>query len=844
MKRVARGARPAFLGLLAILIAGAVAVPPVAAQGEAPGPAITAAGKLDLNRASLEEILALPIPPDVARAIHDYRTYVRYFSSIYDLRDVAGVTPQILARLKPLVVTLPPPEQDQAIQRLSASYRQARRYLGQEGASEGLVDEYLDMLVDPVDVNDLDLFDLMSFQNVSPVDATNILQARERLGRIESDRQLRRSEGVRYYAYRNLRDFVVYDRADLLGDRVRANYQLRYYDTPHYVGDDEVVNATVIDLPLGNPSMTHKLRLDLTRDVKAGALTHRNLGEKHWDETVKGFASVSNKDLGPFHLKNLTVGNFRVALGQGLLMDNTDFLQFRKTGFGWNKRPLGIRGDLSRSQEYALRGLGLEGRIGNLHVTLFGSNDEKDVILNPDGSANRMLVMNPRPQESALANRYTVSGDRTGLTRNGLEENLLGGNLKYLLGPGTFVGVTALEMRYDRGFNPDIETLVAPDNLDLVEARDSEIRQAYRSIFDDPVAGVRRTYKYRRLYGAEFQTVVRNVALQGEYGWLQDPRHSFGHGPNPDAFIINGFAQWDNLHILGIYRDYDVGFDNPYQRSFSNDRRYEMTLLDSPFRLEDNLYGWLAVENPQPKSERGMFFDLRYRISRQLTLTGLQYDQWERKSDGADLMRATIKAEYQPIFNLRFRTRYRYSSRSEAMPTDVRRYDGWEARWQLIALLSNYNRLQLTYMTSNVNFSPRPRLSYPAAPGTGASAVAQAASPAHFFEVRYDHNVTPWLQLTLASTVYDGFLWNFEGNEFVLLDDTAFRNWFKIESRISPRMLLQLKVTRDHGLPGTYVDVRAFGAQPDPGQPGSADPDANYVPRDDTFVRLQVDYSF
>ena len=119
-------------------------------------------GLVDLNRASLEEIRQLPLDEDLARQIVDYRDYVRYFNNVYDLMDVEGMTSAKLAELKPLVATLPPDPLDASIARLAASYRQVNRYLGQEGASEGLVDEYLDMMREPRNVNDLDLFDLQS----------------------------------------------------------------------------------------------------------------------------------------------------------------------------------------------------------------------------------------------------------------------------------------------------------------------------------------------------------------------------------------------------------------------------------------------------------------------------------------------------------------------------------------------------------------------------------------------------------------------------------------------------------------------------------------------------------
>ena len=840
------------LGLLLLGCAGPLSPPAAAADGGNGRPAL-AQGKLDLNSASLEEILALPIQETVARSIYDHRTYVRFFDDFYDLRDVDGMTSEVLTALKPLVAVLPPPEADMAIARMAASYRQVRNYLGQEGSNEGLVDEYLDLLQEPVNVNDLDIFDLMSFQNVSPVDAANIIKARERLGGFTSGRQLRRAEGLRYYAYRNVRDFVVYDDADLGDDsKVRADYQVRYYDTPIFDSDTDFTNldtgvgADFLTRNVGllDPSMSHKLRVDLPQGFRAGARSFRGLGEENWDETLKAFVEIKNKDLGSFHLKRAVAGSFRAAFGAGLVMDNTDFIHFRKTGYGWTKRPLGIRSDLSRTHEYALTGGAVEGSVGKLHVTAFGSSNERDAILNPDGTVNRYVTMNPRPSQSWLDGWTTETGLPTGLTREAFREDLLGANVKYQFVPGTYVGATVLHSDYDRAFDSSPTTLIdGGEDSKFWEARDSEIAAGYTSVFENADGTERTEYKWRRIYGLEGQAVLGNMSVQGEYAWLQDPREGFLHGNCPDAMIVNTFVQWDNLHLLAIYRDYDVGFDNPYMRSFSNDSKYEQTILDSPYRLQDDLYGWLSTENPQPKGERGMFFDMRYRISRNFIINGLQFDQWERKSDGADQWRYTAKLEYQPKFNLRVRLRHRVSSRTADNPVDVRTFRSWEDRLQVITMLSNYNRLMLTYVWSNVNYPARQRLAYPADPTDPAgdslfSAVGGRASPAHAFEARYEHNVTPWLKLSYATSIYDGFFWNFEGNEFVLLDNTGFRNWFKVESRISERMLFQLKVTKDHGLPGTYVDVRQYGEETAP------TPDATYIPRDDTYVRMQIDYSF
>ena len=802
---------------------------------------------IDLNSAPDEAILGLPIPLDLAKSIIDHRVYMTYFGNVYDLMDVPGMTPEYFAVLKPLVSTLPPPEEDASLARLSASYRQVQRYLGQEGSSEGLVDEYLDKMRSPENVNDMDLFDLMSYQNVSPVDATNILKARDRLGRFESGRQLRRSDGLRYWSYRNLRDFVVYDDVESESGKTVTGYaQTKYSNTPYYQGGDDEVGEVISSgsnlnfRPEGDyftPRMLNKIRVNVKGGFSAGILTNREYAEVNWDEQVKAFVGVQDKQLGGFRLKGLYFGNYRVAYGLGLIMDNTDFIHFRKTGFGFNKRLLGIHGDLSRSYEYKLTGGAAEGSWGPVNASFFVSSETKDAVLNPNGTLNRYVTMRPRLPQDFLADREENNnpGQTSGLQRNAMQEDMVGGNMKVMLAPGTFVGVTGYEARYNRGWDPTEETLFLPDAT--ITARDNEVWNSYQSYFVDE-NGVVTESNFRRVMGAEAQAVYKNVSVQGEYAFVQDPRNSFFNSKNPDAYIINAYSQWDNLHLLGIWRDSDVGYDNPYNRSFSNDNRYEQTLLDAPYRLKDDPYTLIESETPQAKPEKGMYLEMRYRISRSLILSGLSFDKWQRKADGADLMRYTIKGEWQPLFNLRLRVRHRYSSRSENDPNDVRTFQNWETRWQLITLLSNYNRLQFTYMTSNVMFPARPRLSGTAEPSSLDPGVGTNGDPSKAFEVRYEHQFTSGLKFTLASSVYDGFFWNFEGNEFVLLTDNGFRNWFKIESRVSERLLFQLKVTRDHGIPNTYIDVRRFGESVDP------TPDSSYAPQDQTFVRLQMDCTF
>jgi DNA uptake protein ComE-like DNA-binding protein len=804
-------------------------------------------GRLDVNRATLEELQQLPVPALVAQNLWSYRTYVRFFRSMQDLLEVEGVTTELLAKLWPLVATLPPDPKDEALQRYDASFRQVQQFLAQEGASEELAEEYLDQLRDPQDVNTLNLYELQTFQNVSPVDAVAILKARKLAGRIENERQLRGADGLSYFAFRNLRDFVTYQPPQRKADELRGDAQLLYFDTPYTLDDADLLvepqpgvdpldfeHATawgVRGLDNANPGLLTKLRLRLGNELKGGLMTFRNVGEEHLNETAKGYVSWKPQMNGKLALENLVVGNYRIAFGQGLVMDNTDYFLPRKTGTGFNKRPQTLLGDLSRSHEFALQGIAAEGSAGPLHGVAFYSNGHKDGLLNPDGTVNKYVVMLPRLTEEELAGLQTAEGTPLLLRRDAFHETVYGGNLKLQLTNGSYVGVSGYEARYDKHFNPDVNSLIAPANRDLLDSRDSELFADYDS---------RRLGKFRRVVGAEFQTVYANAALQGEYAKLDSSPDSGLQGlfsAAPDAFVLNGWVQYEDLTLQALYRSIDLGFDNPYARSFSNDTRYEQTLLTDPFRLQNPVLTWLELDTPQMKPERGLFLSTRYRVSRKLTISGLEYDQWKRVADEQDQRRWTARLEYAPIFPVRFRLRERFSSRSEMGTEDFRKFKSWDTRLEMRLRLSDYDELGLLYSSTNTQFAPRARLSQ-AAQISQNNPLAQAASPGQAVQALLTHNVNDGLTVAISTEMYDGFLFNFEDNEFVVVDGKGFRNWILLRSRLSDSLLLRFKVTNDRRLTQTNVDIRSFN------DPSGSPIDGDNARRESTAFRLQLDYTF
>jgi DNA uptake protein ComE-like DNA-binding protein len=312
------------MGFLAILVGFGLALwCPCAIGGE----------QVDLNRATLAEIEELPITKEQARALWEYREYRAYFSSVYELLELPEIGQEDLDRLKPLVKIVPVPIEDEELQRVNEIYYRIRGWEAEEGASEALVDHWIDLAKDPVNVNTATYWEIANLQNVSPPDAV-ALYSYSRRNRIDTRSALRNVPGFTYWGYYNTRNFVRY--ADPTEPAAfRGSYQFRSYDTPSFfdINDclkedrnpaDGAYDSWWDRLSLGDagPVYQHKVRARWGRDIRAGALVYRGHGGGDQFDATKVHVTFRNHDVGPIHLDNIIVGNYAVAFGQGLVVQN------------------------------------------------------------------------------------------------------------------------------------------------------------------------------------------------------------------------------------------------------------------------------------------------------------------------------------------------------------------------------------------------------------------------------------------------------------------------------------------------------------------------------------------
>ncbi|MDD2230761.1 MAG: helix-hairpin-helix domain-containing protein, partial [Candidatus Cloacimonetes bacterium] len=383
------------------------------------------AGKVDLNTASLSELKLLPITEAQARDIYEYRTFVKILENIYDLRDIPSIDQRTLNKLKPLVVVSLYTQTDEAAIRREEIRSQIERLDGNEGASEGMADVWQDFLMTPQNVNRMHFDDFVSLPNVSAVDAVAVLKRVARGDTIADTRDLRNTMGISYYGYSNLRNYV-YFREPPVKNRLMFDASAEYFTRPYEEGQYDMLHEAFVPKTFDNrwvtiphdkrisywgyfnadqvqPDMMAKLRMRYGNNIKAGIMTYNPKtgsgllfsdasygSDRDVLNTTKYYAGYENTrlpKLGNTAMK-LYLGHYRATYGEGLVMENTDYYSARKTGFGFSKRIMGITPDLSRTQEYALRGAAIEIKNPKFGAAFFVSDDEKDAMayVNEDGS--------------------------------------------------------------------------------------------------------------------------------------------------------------------------------------------------------------------------------------------------------------------------------------------------------------------------------------------------------------------------------------------------------------------------------------------------------------------------
>lgn len=909
------------------------------------------AAKVDLNTASLSELKQLPITEAQARDIYEYRTFVKVLDSVYDLREIPSIDQRTLDRLKPLVMVSLYMETDDAVIRRQEIRELLERMDSNEGASEGMADVWQDFLMTPQNVNRMHFDDFVSLPNVSAIDAVAVMKRVARGDTIADTRDLRNTPGISYYGYSNLRNYV-YFKEPPVKNRLMFDAQMQYFTHPYEEGQYDMLHEAFVPKDFGNdwvtiphdkrtsywgyfnvdqvqPDILVKLRMRYGNNYKAGFMNYSpkaNTGllfqggdsgssDREYLSQSKYYAGYENSRLPGLKNTMLKVylGHYRATYGEGLVMENTDYYSARKTGFGFSKRIMGITPDLSRTQEYALRGAAVELKNPLFGASFFVSQDDKDALayVNEDGSyvmrddyghdiysdENGQYYLDNGIRKYSYEDGSPVAGDKRKLfsyvnptlpydndtlmeaeqwfneilnptppaqgqqyipfampyinlatRKDAMRENLWGTHLQLNPVIGTRIGFTTYTALYDNAH------LVVPDYNDLLPVliRDSYYYTKLQKTLNSEISNMYSTQTddysrdFRRVIGFDGGTVLGHTAIQGEYAELTVDGEDHKLGDDPAAWLVSAHSQFENLYFITLFRNYDVGFENPYSNSFSEHERFDDTIL------EKNIY---ALTNPsisdlyqngnQSAPERGVYFETRYKFNNYFTIGRSYLDLWERLSDGRRSVRFQSELEFRPLYQLAMRLRYK---------NQVNRYDDFAERGvsktneytvAIRTFLSNRDFLELEYRYNTVLSPPYTSLTNPAEPGNNTMAAAMTLMTGDYIAVNYTHNINANLKLQGSFNYWYGHgisHWDWEDMEIDFMGEKGAKAWIALSSRISNNMYMNIKFRNK-----TYQDKELRIRQNnDPDHAELADQLTYFdrVEHSENTIRLSLDYRF
>ncbi len=779
--------------------------------------------RVDLNRATLHEIYQLPVDSTVAFRIYEHREIYGYFSSVYELREVSGIDGITFEKLKPLVKIVVP-----SVERAewSSILYEQKKLASEEPPSKAAVDVWEDLIRSPMNINDATYSDLLNIDRMTPIDAAAIMRHRE-YRTIKSARDLRRVKDLSNYAYTSLRKYVRYD-AEPAITRPYGSVRMKITHTNRLdTGEDENIASRIsylesaiggfdslatdlLDVSGWDGYQVNWLRqnlqdeFDTLKNMNARphlqARARINYQERlrsgfHYDEyynDAKGYAGIVN--IGP--VRRFYVGNYRIIWGEGLMIDNSD--EYRARIY---ERSSGLYGDITDNYGYALFGaagdFSLEWKNVDIMPSFFYSNTTRDAILNPDGTLWRTFN-NPY--------RFETYRDNVG-------EQTYGFNLGIApfekTSPGTQVSFEAMRIEYDRALNPDKKWIDIP-----LDKYDPEFYPEISTLSSDST---------RQFIGVTFVIPVFNSFISGEVVRQNDQ-------DNPAyAYLIKGRVQYDYLYLNFLYRHFDVAYDNPFNRGFSEYRRFEDTPFERPYALVDPEYASL-YEDPAPKPEEGIYLETRYQLTRNIIITRAYLDIFKNVSHNLLNQRGYFEIEYQPIWPVRLRFSQKIVRKYLPRPVQSTLSTTRESALRTFFYLPNFDAIRIEARFGLVDLT--------------ASEGEDLTLDGGFLSASFTHNFGSSLSIESGIAVWktDGMSqWIFEdvGIDFLYADGVKF---YAVASQKIGSMLVKTKFSHKY----TIIPHTGLYNNPDvyyPDLPGLRVSD--YIDRENaTKIDLQIDYLF
>ena len=828
--------------------------------------------KINLNEYEFMELTQLPL---TSTQITDLDLYLQQndIENIYDLLFIQSISNEDIHKLKTFV-KLDIKNKNNFFHNISLDY------LSGSNNNNMLNNEVINLYLQKKNINTMSYRDLSIIPSVSPVDVSAVLKQQNK-GPIKESFHLKNSPGLSNYAYKKMLKYVSFTNESVNNDNIHLLINASMGNEQSLGLEDEEQDAIYIGG--NNPETTYSLSLGY-KGLRFGHLRHNNFGDPNGVYTNKTFMMYENNNIKENHFK-VIVGNFNASFGKGLVFGSGDYNRSRNTGYKYRKRLNGIYPDMTNSHQLTLNGLAVESSFidSGIYFSMFISEDKRDAVINDGCSGftnkNQCEVYIGCTWESSI--EYCYENDnvdenidrsftslifmrpRLGLgindNNNKIIENMIdavtertyGLDFSFLINETTNFGLTYYQSLYDRVLDPQIEyTIVGGDedetpvfesndydqysgdayylNYPQGNSTDAELAAMYSSSITSH-NNWSKARSSRTIRGINFEKIYNNIVFQFEFSDLM-----MENKENPQAYLLNTYMTFKNFDILILHRDYDLEYDNPYQKSFSQYARYKSSILEDIWWLENPIYYNLYSGAIVPQAEKGTYIESWYRFHRNFTL-GLEWDSWMRKADNAKYFRLKTKLEWRPVFNYRIKFAYKLQGRGQFSLQHPSPYLINEARVDFELRLSDYNKLALLYSWNNATFGPRPRLMGDSSPNQN---VGSIGSPDESIGVKLKHSFNKNLTLEAGAVYAHGFLWYFDSTTFKIFnDDFGLTNlWFSFNVKPISTISIDMKASYTIDSPATNIDGKLVSGQSF---------DNTYILDNQKFnYRIQISYAY
>jgi len=441
-----------------------------------------------------------------------------------------------------------------------------------DGYRENMYDELCALESHPLNINTAEREDLERIPFLTEQQIMDIVEYKDRFGRMESLGELMMIGSLDYFRRRLLECFIVAGESRKKGfpslkeiaKRGKHNLMISA-KVPLYDREGDKHGDDGEESGYMGYKYRHTLRYSFTCGdyLKAGITGGQDAGEPFFADRNKwGYDHYSYyllvRNLGI--VKTLALGSFKISTGMGLVMNSNFALGKIMTLSSLGRNNNGIKANASRSDGYYLEGAAVTIEpLRHLYVTAFASYRKMDGTLKGD---------------SAVSSIYTNGYHRTMKEmqkKHVLGVTTLGGNVKYRTGRIT-LGITGVHTSLDKRLSPNTKTLYKRNYM--------------------------QGYDFWNI-GADYSYASRKISFMGETATCN----------NGALATINNLSvnMMEKIDLVALQRFYSCRYTTFYGNSFSDGG---------------------SVQN-----ESGVYLGMNYRPTRNLTMnifTDFAYFPWAR----------------------------------------------------------------------------------------------------------------------------------------------------------------------------------------------------------------------